>query len=302
MADMTTAGTTTYPCCAPEQQASCCEPSEKADCCGHGDACGCDTAATTPQTSDVREQVRERYAAAAMQVTTTDPGAGCCAPSEAFDGGSAVFGAALYALSDHEQLPDTATLASLGCGNPTAVAELHEGETVLDLGSGGGIDVLLSAKRVGPTGKAHGLDMTDQMLALARENAHKAGVENVRFHKGYIEEIPLRDASIDVVISNCVLNLSGDKPRVLREVARVLRRGGRLAISDVIADENMDDATRADMQAYTGCIAGALTRREFEEALKSAGLVDIEIRETHRVHDQAASAIVRARKPSGGSA
>jgi arsenite methyltransferase len=302
MADMTTARTTTDPCCAPEQQASCCEPSEKADCCGHGDACGCDTAATTPQTSDVREQVRERYAAAAMQVTTTDPGAGCCAPSETFDGGSAVFGAALYALSDHEQLPDTATLASLGCGNPTAVAELHEGETVLDLGSGGGIDVLLSAKRVGPTGRAHGLDMTDQMLALARENARKAGVENVQFHKGYIEEIPLRDASIDVVISNCVLNLSGDKPRVLREVARVLRPGGRLAISDVIADENMDDATRDDMQAYTGCIAGALTRQEFEAALESAGLVDIEIRETHRVHDQAASAIVSARKPSGGSA
>ena len=199
-----------------------------------------------------------------MQVTTTDPGAGCCAPSETFDGGSEVFGAALYALGDHEQLPDTAKLASLGCGNPTAVAELHEGETVLDLGSGGGIDVLLSAKRVGPTGKAHGLDMTDEMLALARENAQKAGVENVEFHKGYIEEIPLPDASVDVVISNCVINLSGDKPKVLREAARVLRPGGRFAVSDVIADESMDDATRADMQAYTGCIAGALTHREFD--------------------------------------
>jgi arsenite methyltransferase len=257
---------------------------------------------TATQSSDVREQVRERYAAAATRVTPTDPGAGCCAPSESFDGGSEVLGAALYALADHEQLPDSARLASLGCGNPTAVAELREGETVLDLGSGGGIDVLLSAKRVGPTGKAHGLDMTDQMLALARDNAHKAGVENVEFHKGYIEEIPLRDASIDVVISNCVLNLSADKPRVLREVARVLRPGGRFAISDVIADENMDEATRADMRAYTGCIAGALTRPEFEEALTSAGLVDIEIRETHRVHEQAVSAIVRARKPSGPSA
>ena len=152
------ADVTAEPCCAPEQQ--------------------------TTKTGDVREQVRARYAAAATQVTTADPGAGCCAPSETFDGGSEVFGAALYALSDHEQLPDTATLASLGCGNPTAVAELHEGETVLDLGSGGGIDVLLSARRVGPTGKAHGLDMTDEMLALARENARKAGVENVALPQG----------------------------------------------------------------------------------------------------------------------
>jgi SAM-dependent methyltransferase len=248
------------------------------------------------ETTDIRETVRERYAAAATQVATTDAGAGCCAPSEAFDGGGEVFGAALYALSDHEQLPDTATLASLGCGNPTAVAELHEGETVLDLGSGGGIDVLLSARRVGPTGKAHGLDMTDEMLTLARENARKAGVENAEFHKGYIEEIPLPDASVDVVISNCVINLSGDKPKVLREVARVLRPGGRFAASDVIADENMDDATRADMRAYTGCIAGALTNREFTEALADAGLADVEIQETHRVHAQASSAIIRARK------
>ncbi len=296
MADMTAADTATDPCCAPEQQATCCEPSAKADCCGQGSECGCDAAATT-QASDIRETVRERYAAAAAQVTTSDPGAGCCAPSETFDGGSEVFGAALYALSDHEQLPDTATLASLGCGNPTAVAELHEGETVLDLGSGGGIDVLLSAKRVGPTGKAHGLDMTDEMLALARENAQKAGVENVEFHKGFIETIPLANESVDVVISNCVLNLSGDKPRVLREVARVLRPGGRFAISDVIADEDMDDATRADMQQWTGCIAGALTHREFTQALSEAGMIDIDVRETHRVHPQAASAIIRAQKP-----
>jgi arsenite methyltransferase len=253
------------------------------------------------ETGDSREKVRERYSAAATSVRTAgadaDAGAGCCAPSEAFDGGGEVFGAALYALGDQEQLPDTATLASLGCGNPTAVAELHEGETVLDLGSGGGIDVLLSAKRVGPTGKAHGLDMTDEMLSLARENARKAAVENVEFHKGYIEEIPLPDASIDVVISNCVINLSADKPKVLREVARVLRPGGRFAVSDVISDENMDEATRADMRAYTGCIAGALTEREFTQALADAGLVEVEIQETHRVHAQASSAIVRARKP-----
>lgn len=301
MAELTTtAETTANACCAPEAQAACCEPSAKADCCdpSHGEGCDCAADTTRTQGGDIREQVRERYAAAAVQVVTTDPGAGCCAPSETFDGGSEVFGAALYALGDHEQLPDTAKLASLGCGNPTAVAELHEGETVLDLGSGGGIDVLLSAKRVGPTGKAHGLDMTDEMLALARENAQKAGVENVEFHKGYIEEIPLPDASVDVVISNCVINLSGDKAKVLREVARVLRPGGRFAVSDVIADEDMDDATRADMQAYTGCIAGALTQREFTKALADAGLTDVDIRETHRVHAQAASAIVRARKPA----
>jgi arsenite methyltransferase len=246
--------------------------------------------------TDIRETVRRRYAAAAVQVATADTGAACCAPSETFDGASDVFGAALYGLGDREQLPDSATLASLGCGNPTAVAELHEGEIVLDLGSGGGIDVLLSAKRVGPTGKAHGLDMTDEMVALAQQNARKAGVENVEFHKGYIEDIPLPDASIDIVISNCVLNLSADKPRVLREVARVLRPGGRFAITDVIADEEMDDATRADMQAYTGCIAGALTRRDFTSALSQAGLTNVDIRETHRVHPQAVSAIIRAEK------
>jgi arsenite methyltransferase len=256
---------------------------------------------------EIREIVRERYAAAAGSVETGK--AACCGPSEAAGGSCGcgrdvpdscsgeTFGAELYSSGDRDALPDDAKLASLGCGNPTAVAELHGGETVLDLGSGGGIDVLLSAKRVGPTGKAHGLDMTDEMLALARENARKAGVENVEFHKGYIEEIPLPDASVDVVISNCVINLSADKPKVLREVARVLRPGGRFAVSDVVADEGMTDATRADMRAYTGCIAGALTHREFTQALADAGLADVEIRETHRVHEQAASAIVRARKP-----
>jgi arsenite methyltransferase len=193
MAELTIRNETTANACCPQKaQATCCEPSAKGECCdpSHGEACGCAVATTPTQASDIREQVRERYAAAAVQVGNTDPGAGCCAPSETFDGGSEVFGAALYALGDHERLPDTAKLASLGCGNPTAVAELHEGEAVLDLGSGGGIDVLLSARRVGPTGTAHGLDMNDEMLALARENARKAGVENAQFHKGYIEEIP----------------------------------------------------------------------------------------------------------------
>jgi arsenite methyltransferase len=255
--------------------------------------------------TDVREQVRERYAAAARRVTSGDEGAACCAPgagcstpSEALGGGSEVFGAALYALGDREQIPDTASLASLGCGNPTAVAQLHEGETVLDLGSGGGIDVLLSAKRVGPTGLAYGLDMTDEMLALARENQQKAGVENVQWLRGHIEEIPLPAATVDVVISNCVINLSGDKPRVIAEAARVLRPGGRFAVSDVIADEDMDEQTRADMQAFTGCIAGALTRAEFERALTDAGFAEIEIQETHRVHESAVAAIIRASKPA----
>lgn len=305
MAELSARETAGDPCCSPEAQAACCEPSAKAECCGESDAqgCGCDAGSVAGHPSDdIRERVRERYAAAATMLATTDPGQGCCAPSETFDGGSEVFGAALYELGDREQLPDTARLASLGCGNPTAVAELREGETVLDLGSGGGIDVLLSARRVGPSGRAHGLDMTDEMLDLARENARKAGVGNVEFHKGFIEQIPLPDASIDVVISNCVINLSGEKAKVLREVARVLRPGGRFAVSDVIADETMDEATRADMQAYTGCIAGALTEAEFREALAGAGLVEIEIVRTHRVHDQAASAIVRARKPSAPSA
>jgi ubiquinone/menaquinone biosynthesis C-methylase UbiE len=304
MAELTTTDTTGAEvepsCCAPEQQANCCEPGDKAECCSpsHGDGCGC-TGGANAQTlgTDIREQVRERYAAAALAVTD-DPSSGCCAPSETFDGGSDVFGAALYALADREQIPDTAALASLGCGNPTAVADLHEGETVLDLGSGGGIDVLLSAKRVGPTGLAYGLDMTDEMLALARENQQKAGVENVQWLRGHIEEIPLPADSVDVVISNCVINLSGDKPKVIAEAARVLRPGGRFAVSDVIADENMDDATKADMQAYTGCIAGALTRAEFEQILTTAGFDAIEIQETHRVHQYAGSAIIRARMPA----
>jgi arsenite methyltransferase len=207
--------------------------------------------------TEIRERVRERYAAAAVQA--------CC--------------------------------SSLGCGVPTAVADLHEGETVLDLGSGAGEDVLVSARRVGPTGRAIGLDMTDEMLALARTAAHEAGVANAEFVKGYLEEVPLPDASVDVVISNCVINLAADKAVVLREAARVLRPGGRFAVADIVADDDMDEATRADMQQWTGCIAGALTRSAYEDALAAAGLVDVEIRETHRVHTHAGSAIIRARRP-----
>ncbi|MDQ8044538.1 MAG: arsenite methyltransferase [Patulibacter sp.] len=253
-------------------------------------------------TTEIQGTVRARYANAARDVTgqakVTD-GASCCGADTPVitEEQKAVFGEALYG-DDHRALPENAVLASLGCGNPTAVAALGEGETVLDLGSGGGIDVLLSAKRVGPAGKAYGLDMTDEMLDLARANQAEAGVTNVEFLKGTIEAIPLPDASVDVIISNCVINLSGDKAQTLREAARVLRPGGRFAVTDVIADEDMDDATRADMQAYTGCIAGALTDREFREQLAAAGFTDIEVQETHRVHAQAASAIVRATKPA----
>jgi arsenite methyltransferase len=251
---------------------------------------------------EIREVVRERYAGAARSVEGGK--AGCCGPSKSSCGcgtdvpnacGDGGFGAGLYGEGEREALPDAAKLASLGCGNPTAVAELHEGETVLDLGSGGGIDVLLSARRVGADGKAYGLDMTDEMLELARQNQREAGVENVEFLKGAIEDVPLPDDSIDVIISNCVINLSGDKTAVFREAARVLRPGGRLAVSDVVADEDMDEATRRDMEQWTGCIAGALTAAEFERELTAAGFADIEITETHRVHDQAVSAIVRAR-------
>src|SRR5215217_2300692 len=240
--------------------------------------------------TDIREQVRDRYAAAATAA------AGCaCGPTI-----EDVFGGKLYDEASRENVPMAAVQASLGCGVPTAVADLHDGETVLDLGSGAGADVLISARRVAPSGRAIGLDMTDEMLELARANAREAGVENVDFVKGYIEEIPLPDESMDVVISNCVINLSADKGKVLRDVARVLRPGGRFAVSDVIADPDMDAATRADMQQWTGCIAGALTRGQFEAALADAGLVDLEVTETHRVHEHASSAIVRARKPTAG--
>ncbi len=257
-------------------------------------------------TNDIRETVRKRYAKAARAAATgaddqaralesesDGPGASACSPADE----TGVFGASLYDAASREDVPDAAVNASLGCGVPTAVADLHEGETVLDLGSGAGGDVLISARRVAPTGKAIGLDMTDEMLELARANAAQAGVANVEFIKGYLEDMPVAEASIDVVISNCVINLSADKPRVIAEAARVLRPGGRFAVSDVIADADMDAATRADMRAWTGCVAGALTRAEFEQTLTHAGLIDVEIRETHRVHEHAASAIIRARKP-----
>jgi arsenite methyltransferase len=288
-------------CCPSAEQAICCEPSEKQACCvasAAGGRCGCSPGAKVETTSEIREMVRDRYAAAARAIAEPQTASRGCDPvSTRPANGTQVFGSTLYDGSNIEGATATAVQASLGCGVPTAVADLREGETVLDLGSGAGADVLISARRVGPTGKAIGLDMTDEMLSLARSNAREAGLENVEFYKGYIEEIPLPDASVEVVISNCVLNLSGDKPRVLREAARVLRPGGRLAISDVIADEDMDDATRADMQKWTGCVAGALTRREFERALAGAGLVDIEISQTHRVHGQASAAIIRATKP-----
>ena len=259
--------------------------------------------------TEVRDSVRERYAAAAKAAATQEASCGsgtenaestCCGSEVALTdaAGNQVFGGALYAEADTDGTPEAAVQASLGCGVPTAVADLHEGETVLDLGSGGGADVLISARRVGPSGKAIGLDMTDEMLELARANARTAGVTNVEFVKGYIEELPIPDASVDVIISNCVINLSADKQRVIAEAARVLRPGGRFAISEVFTYEGMDEQTRRYMAALTGCIAGALTRREFEEALRGAGLREVEIRETHRVHEHAGSAIIRARKPS----
>ncbi len=237
-----------------------------------------------------QESVRQRYAELA---TAAEQGATCCTPDE-----EAVFGASRYRDADLGALPQRAAAASIGCGNPTAVADLSEGEVVLDLGSGGGIDVILSARRVRDSGKAYGLDMTDEMLDLARRNADEAGVSNVEFLKGRIEQIPLPDASVDVVISNCVINLSTDKAAVITETARVLRPGGRFAVSDVIADPDMDDATRRALPSWTGCVAGALTRSQYEELLENAGLVEIEIIESHRVHAHASSVIVRARKPA----
>ncbi len=234
------------------------------------------------------ETVRHRYAELA---TVAARGATCCTPDE-----QTRFGTSRYRADDLDAVPTPAAAASLGCGNPTAVADLAPGEVVLDLGSGGGIDVILSARRVGRTGKAYGLDMTDEMLDLARHNATEADVTNVEFLKGHIESIPLPDDFVDVVISNCVINLSTDKASVLREAARVLRPGGRFAVSDVIADPDMDDDTRRDIDEWIGCIAGALTRDEYTDLLTAAGLGDVEIIESHRVHEHAASAIIRARK------
>jgi arsenite methyltransferase len=261
---------------------------------------------------ELREQVRARYAAAATQVTTGQGGCGCGQPADCGcdDGccGDAAtaeepgFGAELYAALDRDQLPDTALLASLGCGNPTAVAELHEGETVLDLGSGGGIDVLLSAKRVGSSGRAYGLDMTEEMLALARRNAAEAQATNVDFLKGHIEAIPLPAETVDVVISNCVVNLSTDKPAVFAETFRVLKPGGRIGITDVVAEDQLSAADRAERGAWVGCIAGALSKTEYEAQLGAAGFTDISVTFTHQVGDGLHSAIIKATRPADATA
>jgi arsenite methyltransferase len=295
-----------------------------------------DTATTTDadpglELNTIQQHVRDRYAEAAVAASaastkreaasTSAALSGCCGPSvstdeTALDGSkldaahasgccgdgccsdvSGTYGLELYDAASREGIPDAALLASLGCGNPVAVAELHEGETVLDLGSGGGIDVLLSARRVGPTGRAIGVDMTDEMLALARRNAADAGAANVEFRKGTIESLPLDDASVDVVISNCVINLASDKPAVFREIARVLRPGGRMGVSDVVADDLLTAEQRAERGSYVGCIAGALSFREFRQGLQEVGLTDVELVPTHQIVEGMHSAIVRATKP-----
>src|SRR5690349_18730892 len=246
------------------------------------------TSATPSAPGAVHDTVREHYAAAALRATS---GQSCC-------GDEGTIGAELYSALERDELPETAVLASLGCGNPTAVADLHEGERVLDLGSGGGIDVLLSAKRVGPSGRAFGIDMTDEMLALAQRNAVAAGATNVEFLKGHIEALPLPADSIDVVISNCVVNLAADKPAVFAEIARVLRPGGRIGISDIVAEDHLTADERAERGSYAGCIAGALSIAEFRAGLEAAGLTDVSITPSHTVTDGMISAIIKASKPA----
>ena len=261
--------------------------------------------ATLPENA-VHAAVRAHYADAARAVTgsaiaaedatSTSDLDDCCAVNE-----SRTWGSLLYADADRASLPDAAVLASLGCGNPIAVAELREGETVLDLGSGGGIDVLLSARRVGPTGRVIGVDMTDEMLELAGRNTAEAGATNVEFRKGTIEALPLEDATIDVVVSNCVINLAADKAAVFSEIARVLRVGGRMGVSDVVADDSLTPAERAERGSYAGCIAGALSFDEFRYGLQAAGLTDVVVEPTHAVGDGIYAAIIRATKPAGWS-
>src|SRR5436309_6095788 len=249
----------------------------------------------------IKETVKEKYAEAALKVL----GGGTCGCDPVSEN--------LYEASETAGLPEGAVLASLGCGNPTALADLHEGETVLDLGSGGGIDVLLSAKRVGPTGKTYGLDMTDEMLALARENQAKAGVANVEFLKGEIENIPLPAGAVDVIISNCVINLSADKGRVLKEAFRVLRSGGRFAVSDVVCRGEIPDAVRRSMELWVGCVAGALEENEYRRLLTEAGFVDVDVEPTRiyqfedaglgetlarEINGRVMGAFIRARKPA----
>lgn len=248
---------------------------------------------TSEQTGqDVRTVVREKYGAAAAGVT--QDGSSCCTPVDIEPG----LGAVLYADADRAALPVAAVAASLGCGNPTAVAELRPGERVLDLGSGGGIDVLLSARRVGPTGFVYGLDMTEEMLDLARRNAAQAGAENVEFLRGHIEDVPLPDGAVDVVISNCVVNLSPDKPAVLAEAFRVLAPGGRLGISDIVADDGLTPAERAARGSWVGCIAGALSTGEFDALLHAAGFEGVQVTPTHEVAPGMNAAIIRGHKPA----
>ncbi len=271
-----------------------------------------DTTTTTTDRERIKEAVRTNYAATARGIAasadanrrgsadagdkpdsdkTSEAPSSCCGTASSED---PVFGSALYENLGDEDLPDSTTLASLGCGNPTAVADLNAGETVLDLGSGAGLDVMLSAKRVGPTGKAYGLDMTDEMLELARRNQAEAGIDNVEFLKGDIENIPLPDDSVDIVISNCVINLSADKDAVFAEAARVLVPGGRIAVTDVIATRPFTDAEKADVAEWAGCITGALIEKEYVAGLASADFSQIEVEVTHPVANDAVSAIVRA--------
>ena len=249
--------------------------------------------------TETREQVRDRYAEAAIGISE-GRGCGCDCDSIGCCGeeSTTLFGQGLYDAGERAGLPATATAASLGCGNPVAVADLREGDTVLDLGSGGGIDVLLSARRVGPSGTVYGLDMTDEMLSLAQRNAREAGVTNVHFLKGLIEDVPLPAASVDVVISNCVVNLSPEKDKVLAEIARVLKPGGRVGITDIVAEDGLTTADRAARGTHVGCIAGALSESEYREGLAAAGFADVEVERTHAVADGMHGAIVRASKPA----
>ena len=250
----------------------------------------------TVEAEKLREEVRATYAEAALAIEAGRQGScgsgSCCATTA-----EPSFGEALYDAEQRGELPETAVLASLGCGNPTAVADLHEGETVLDLGSGGGIDVLLSARRVGPTGVVYGLDMTEEMLALARHNQAEAGIANAHFLRGQMEDVPLPAESVDVVISNCVINLSTDKARVLAEIARVLKPGGRVGVSDVVAEDRLSPEERAERGGWAGCVAGALSVSEYVAGLEAAGLVDVEVTFTHEAADGIHGAIVKARKP-----
>lgn len=257
--------------------------------------------------TELREQIRDHYAMAARAVSDQEASNcddhSCCSTPIGI-GEDSPFGAGRYSDTERDTLPIDALTASLGCGNPLAVADLHEGDTVLDLGSGGGIDVLLSARRIGPTGTAYGLDMTDEMLDLARRNAAEAGVANVEFLKGDIEAIPLPDSSVDVVISNCVINLSSDKPAVFAEAHRVLRPGGRFGVSDVVAEDHLTTADRAERGNLVGCVAGCLTISEYRDQLAAAGFTDIDVTPTHQVADGVHASIVRASRPteSSGSA